>query len=207
MSAGNQGRYLTIGQLSNYLGVSNRSVAKMFDRGYFKDSFLLPGSADRRVPLLSAISFARQSGMVDAARDMERLALEQGLPTITRPSLAILSLMDFSSYFPQFEVTNVDSLFEAGLLFAARPHDALLVSGSIGARECQQVARHLSLLPNVRTLSGILMLEDWSDAGAWLSAGYRFAWKLPIDMEIVAGELYAACTSSPRSRRKSKARA
>lgn len=202
----NQGRYLSIGQLAALMGVANRSVSKMVDRGLFKDAFRLPGSADRRVPLTSALCLAREHGMVDAAREMERRAIELGLPVVIKPMAILLGQVDLSQHFPQFDVTSTCELFQAGALFASYSYDAAVVSGSLGRRECLEIARRVTSRPNNRTILGILMQEDWSDTGAWLDAGYRLAWKMPVDMEIVAGELYAACTTPQRTRRKARSR-
>jgi hypothetical protein len=198
------GRYLSIGQLANMLGISKLYVTNLFDANYFKDSFRLPGSRDRRVPLRSAITFARSFGMVDAAQELERLAAKLGIPVAIRPTLALVSIEDYSASFAQFEVHGAGDLFKAGLLFGGYSYDAIVVSGDLGARECREIARHIKALPHSRTLAGILMLDDWSETQPWLDCGYNFAWKLPVDLDIVAGELFQACTS-PTPRRKIRA--
>ena len=201
MAACNQGRFLTVGQLASYLGVAKRSAAKMIDAGFLPGSFRLPGSTDRRVPLQSALTFAKQNGMDESSRELERLAIDRGLQVVTRPALLIVSLEPIADCFACFDVSCTRNLFDAGALFSHRRFDAVLVDGRIGSREAQHIVWNIRSLPNLRTMSAALVPED-GNCDVWIDHGYHLAWKLPASMAEVSAELMRLCTAPAKSKRK-----
>ena len=123
MAACNKGRYLTVGQLASYLGVAKRSAAKMIDAGFLPGSFRLPVSTVSRVPLQSALTLAKQNGMDESSRELERLAIDRGLQVVTRPELLVIGPPEefLGEAFQAFNFGWTSSLFVAGLMFFAQP--------------------------------------------------------------------------------------
>ena len=173
----------TTGEVARICRVVPRTVSKWIDAGHLK-GYRLPGSNDRRVPVVNLIRFLKERGMpLRGLEDYLRYRILFVATDATFDRLLRESLSKIEDY--RFDFAS--SVFEFGAHVATMRPDAIVLDFSLGRRESIEIVRDLRKDDAYSsTLIIGLASEDEAEPEQLLEYGFNVVFKKPLDVAVIA---------------------
>jgi excisionase family DNA binding protein len=187
-------RVLTTGEVARICNVAPRTVSKWFDSGQLR-GYRIPGSKDRRIPLEQLMRFMRAHGIP-----------LNGLESGTRRVVVFDGDAAFAQAIGQsltehggYEVTRVDTAFEAGAVVQeVHPH-VLLVDVSLSDVDAARLGQFLRGTSELQDLCVIGMASGLTDRDghALLQDGFDGYLAKPFEMRSLVALIESHATTLP----------
>jgi len=174
---------LTTGEVARICKVAPRTVTKWFDSGQLR-GYRIPGSKDRRIPVMQLIRFMRQNNMpLDGMMHFTKTRIL----IVDDESEIVDMLRDLLSQQTTYDVQVARNGFEAGLAAERiKPH-VILLDINLGDVNGKEVCKLVRMNPELQMTKVVAMSGQLTDdeAKALLTQGFEGFLKKPFTIQQV----------------------
>lgn len=176
---------LSSGEIAKILGCAARTVVKWIDRGEMTGAYRLPGSRDRRVPVMNVLAFMRKNGMPTGALGITHHAVFVAVDDVFADAVAgKISIACESAKFARVSQASAALARLAG----SQSVDVAVLDGSLGT---QNILDMMDLLDDFvgERMVAVLVNEDDGEGGRF--AHRAAVYRKPADPAALASTILA----------------
>jgi excisionase family DNA binding protein len=148
---------LTTGQVADICKVAPRTVTKWFDSGRLK-GYKIPGSRDRRIPLLELMKFMKEYGIPTDQLDLD----ENRALVITDDGDAIAAFVQKLKDF--YEIKTVRNGFDAGLIIPKFLPNIVFISLLSPSIDAGEICRNIRSNPELAEIQVVAIVGSFNQS-------------------------------------------